>query len=156
MNKSNFQHIFISYSRANAETMTQVVTFFRKKGLTAWVDNEKLEPGTPVWEMEIEKAIKISGAVVVLLSPDANSSVWVRRELSYAERYNKRVFPLLIAGDEDTSIMLRLATNQYVDIRNQEEKENSLNSLSTTLGFYLEDLWLFDILRGSSIYGGIV
>ncbi len=50
--------------------MRRVVEFLRKHGISVWVDNEKLVPGTPIWEEEIEKAIISAGAVVVLLSPD--------------------------------------------------------------------------------------
>ena len=119
--------------------MQRVVAFLQKKGIKVWLDKTEIPPGSPIWEIEIEKAIKETGAVVVLLSPDANASVWVRRELSYAERYKKRVFPLLVAGDEHT-IMLRLATNQYIDIRKNESEDRGLNSLTTAIGFHLEDL----------------
>ena len=132
------KHVFMSYSRKDETVMRRVTEFLRRQGINVWVDNEKLVPGTPIWEVEIEKAIRASGAVVVLLSPDSNTSVWVRREISFAEQYSKRIFPLLVAGDEFTSIMLRLVTNQYVDIRQNEEL--GLNSLYTALSFYLEDL----------------
>ena len=102
------------------------------------MDNEKLVPGTPIWEEEIEKAIKGASAVIVILSPDSKESVWVRREISFAEQYNKRVFPILVRGDEDSSITLRLITRQYVDIR--ENEDIGLNSLSAATLFYLEEL----------------
>ena len=69
--------------------MRRVAEFLRKKGINVWVDNEKLVPGTPSWEVKIEKGIRTAEAVVVLLSPDSNASVWVRREISFAERYHK-------------------------------------------------------------------
>jgi hypothetical protein len=105
------KHVFMSYSRRDEAVMRRVVTFLREQSINVWVDNEKLVPGTPIWEVEIEKAIIGAGAVLVLLSPDSNISVWVRREISFAEQYSKRIFPLLVAGDEFTSIMLRLVTS---------------------------------------------
>jgi hypothetical protein len=51
-------HVFMSYSRRDEETMRRIVTFLRNQGIKVWVDNEKLIPGTPIWEEEIEKAIK--------------------------------------------------------------------------------------------------
>ena len=78
-----------------------------------WVDNEKLVPGTPIWEEEIEKAIKAASAVVVILSPDSKNSEWVRREISLADQYRTRIFPVMVRGDEDSSITIRLITRQY-------------------------------------------
>ena len=129
--------VFISYSRRDNAVMRRIVTFLRKKGHNVWVDNEKLMPGTPIWEEEIEKAIKSASAIVVILSPDSKKSVWVRREISLAENHSKRIFPIMVAGDEDASISLRLITSQYVDIR--ENEETGLVALSTALSFYLMD-----------------
>jgi hypothetical protein len=131
-------HVFMSYSRTDEAIMRRIVTFLRKQGVQVWVDNEKLIPGTPIWEAEIEKAIFSASATIVILSPDSKESVWVRREISYAERYKKRIFPVLVRGDEDSSISLRLATNQYIDFRKNEEI--GLNSLNAALISYIEEL----------------
>ena len=50
-------HVFMSYSRRDEETMRRIVAFLRNQGIKVWVDNEKLIPGTPVWEKEIEKEV---------------------------------------------------------------------------------------------------
>ena len=76
-------HVFISYSRKDSEAMQRIVSFLRGHGIKAWVDNERLVPGTPIWEEEIEKAIKGAFAILVVLSPDAKGSEWVRREITY-------------------------------------------------------------------------
>ncbi len=132
------RHVFISYSRRDDIVMRRTVAFLRKQGIKVWVDNEKLTPGTPVWEEEIEKAINGAYAVVVILSPDAKNSEWVRREITYADQYRKRVFPVLVNGDEDASIPLRLITRQFVDIRANEDI--GLNSLSAAITFYAEEI----------------
>jgi len=76
--------------------------------------------------------------VVVLLSPDSKKSPWVRREISYAEDNGKRIFPVLVAGDERTAIPIRLTSHQRIDIR--QNVEVGLKSLWAALSFYLEDL----------------
>lgn len=131
-------YIFMSYSRRDDAVMRRIVAFLREQGIKVWVDNEKLIPGTPVWEKEIEKAVQGASAVVVVLSPDSKDSEWVRREISLADQYEKRVFPLLVRGDEKTSISIRLIGRQYVDIRSNEDA--GLNYVSATLLRYLEEL----------------
>jgi len=137
MPQSQTGHVFISYSRRDDAVMRRVVKYLRGRGIKAWVDNEKLIPGTPVWEHEIEKAIKEAFAIVVILSPDAKKSEWVLREITLADQYQKRAFPVLVTGKNEDSIPFRLITRQFVDIR--ENESAGLNSLSSALSFYLEE-----------------
>ena len=118
--------------------MRRVAGFLRKQGINVWVDNEKLVPGTPIWEAEIEKAIVSAGANIVLLSPDSKNSPWVRREIGYAEDNGKRIFPVLVAGDERTAVPIRLTSHQRIDIRLNETI--GLNALCAALSFYLKSL----------------
>ena len=138
MAQASASHVFMSYSRRDEAVMRRVAAFLRKQGINVWVDNEKLVPGTPIWEAEIEKAIKAATAIIVVLSPDSKNSEWVRREITLADQYRTRIFPVLVRGDEEASITLRLITRQYVDIRQNEEV--GLNSLKSALSFYLEEL----------------
>jgi len=131
-------YVFISYSRRDDAEMRSIVKFLRKQGINAWVDNEKLVPGTPIWESEIEKAIKGASAAVVILSPDAKESVWVLNELTLVDEYKKRIFPVLVRGDFRDSVPFRLATRQFVDLRNNDQV--GLNALSAALGHYLDEI----------------
>lgn len=133
-------HVFISYSRRDTDAMQHIVARLREQGVSVWVDNEKLVPGTPIWEIEIEKAINEAYAVVVVLSPDAKNSEWVLREVAMADQSRKRVFPVLVAGSKEASIPLRLITRQYVDFRKTEEIK--LRELKTAISAYLAELTL--------------
>ena len=127
----------MSYSRRDNEALQRIVSFLRDHGIPVWVDNEKLTPGTAIWEAEIEKAIKAASAVVVLMSADSKESEWVRREISMADQYHKQIFPVLVNGDEDSAITLRLVTRQYVDLRGNNKA--GLNSLQRAISQYLND-----------------
>jgi len=129
--------VFMSYSRKDEDTMKRIVEFLRSQDIKVWVDNEKLVPGTPIWEVEIEKAIKNAKAIVVLMSPDSKNSEWVRREIGYSQRCETRTFPLLIRGDEDSSVTIRLINTQYIDLRQREKV--GLRSLSVALKEYLKE-----------------
>src|ERR1041385_4216126 len=128
----------MSYSRKDEDAMRSIAKFLRAEGIKVWVDNEKLIPGTPIWEDEVEKAITSATAIVVILSPESKNSEWVKREISLADQHHKRIFPVLVRGDENTSISLRLINRQYVDLRGAKEK--SLKSLSDALSFYMSEL----------------
>lgn len=131
-------HFFMSYSRDDADLQRRIVAELRSRGINIWVDVEKLIPGSPAWEREVERSIRGAAGLIVLLSPASNNSEWVRREISFAEHNEKRIFPILISGDEDDSIPLRLSSHQHVDLRSNfdigmGELANALNDhLGTT------------------------
>jgi hypothetical protein len=132
----NDEYIFLSYSRRDSSAQGRILAWLRGQGFSVWVDNEGLEVGTPIWEVEIEKAIRGSRAVIVLLSPSANDSEWVRREISYAERNHKRIFPALIAGTDESSVPLRLTNYQRANL--MQDEEAGLERLAGSLRRYLE------------------
>jgi len=135
MSQLSTGHVFISYSRKDNAIMRRIVSNLRQQGIKVWVDNEELIPGTPVWEREIEAAIGNAFAIIVILSPDSKNSEWVRREITLTEQHRKRIFPVLVEGDEGSSISLRLITHQFVDLRHNEKA--GLNALSAAIQSYL-------------------
>jgi len=110
-------YFFVSYSRADTVQVRKIVSELRRRGVNVWVDTENLIPGSPAWEREIERSIRGAEGIIVLLSPESNNSEWVRREISFTEENDKRIFPVLIHGDENDSIPLRLSSHQRVDLR---------------------------------------
>jgi TolB protein len=135
MSSSATPFFFISYSREDKAIQERIVRELRERGVNVWVDIENLIPGTPAWEREIERSIRNSSGIVVLLSPGSNNSEWVRREISFAEENNKRIFPVHIRGDENDSIPLRLSSHQRIDLR--KNFENGLDYLADTLKNFL-------------------
>ena len=135
MSTSPAPYFFISYSREDTAKQKRVIRELRERGIHLWVDIENLTPGTPTWEREIEKAIRGATGIVVLLSPESNNSEWVRREISFGEQHRKRIFPVLIEGDDHTSTPLRLSNHQRVDLRTKFE--TGLDELAQALKEYI-------------------
>jgi TolB protein len=139
MSPASSPYFFVSYSREDAIQQRRVVAELRERGINAWVDTENLIPGTPAWEREIERSIRGAAGLIVLLSPSSNNSEWVRRELSFAEQNAKRIFPVMLRGDADDSVPLRLSNHQRVDVRKSmnrgmDELADALNNfLGTTV-----------------------
>jgi hypothetical protein len=128
-------YFFLSYSRHDDDDKRFVAQFLLREGINIWVDNEKLIPGTPLWIKEIEHAIIGASAIVVLLSPIANESQWVLKEIRFAEEHGKIIFPVLIRGSEASSIPIDLVNHKIIDIR--YERDTGLNQLITGLNQYL-------------------
>ncbi len=96
--------------------MQRVKLILNAQGLTCWTD-EGIKPGTPLWQDAIEQAIEECHCVVVLLSPHAKRSIWVKRELNYALAQQKPILALLVAGHDSNAVPLVLIGSQYVDVR---------------------------------------
>jgi hypothetical protein len=127
--------LFLSYSRKNLPAMRIAKESLRAAGLAVWTD-EGLEPGTESWTAAIQAAIAQALAMVVLLSPEAKASRWVEREFTYAQTLGKRVFPVLIAGDESSAVPISLITAQWVDGR-QDLRQALRQDLQPALLRYL-------------------
>lgn len=113
----------------DAEVMWRVYNDLQIEGLQVWIDQTSLEPGTLAWDRAIEDAIVNSGCLVVILSPSARTSEWVREELHYAKILNKRIFPLLAVGEAHNAIPFGFSTAQYTDIRDERHYEDGIKKL---------------------------
>jgi serine/threonine protein kinase len=105
------QHLFISYSRRDKDFALALREHLGNNGFTLWID-DAIEHGDQ-WFNEIHDAIKNSAAFLVIMSPEAEKSEWVQKEILLAKRYKKAIFPLLLKGDE-FAILIDI---QYGDVR---------------------------------------
>lgn len=108
--------VFLCYSRKNRDAMREVEMSLRSVGLSVWTD-DGLEPGTPNWKGAVEDAVVQARVMVVLLSPSAKNSQWVEREVALGQQKTKRIFPILVSGDEDSALPFSLINVQWVDGR---------------------------------------
>jgi WD40 repeat protein len=88
--------VFLSYSREDQPYAERLARYLANCGLRVWFDRA-LGPGDP-WVSVIERQINACAAVVVVVTPAAETSPWVRRELSLAEGRGKLILPLLLSG----------------------------------------------------------
>jgi len=112
--------VFISYSRKDGAWARRVYADLRSNGLLVWMDDQ-LTPGTTSWQTALEKAIRAAGCVVVLLSPAAKASEWLEREINFAQTHHRPIVPLLVVGDEKSSVPLALSNIQWTPIRDGRE-----------------------------------
>ena len=112
--------VFLSYSRKDTDMMRRIRASLLSAGLSVWTD-EGIKAGTELWINSIETAIEQSKCILVLLSPDAKASVWVKKELRYANIQGKKTFSILVEGDSKSAIPFELIGSQFVDIRTNYE-----------------------------------
>ncbi len=89
-------NVFISYARADVASAEAVAEALRAEGYVVWRDDEL--PAHRPYSDVIEERLRASRAVVVLWSPDAIKSQWVRAEADLA-----RAMGTLVQGSLDGS-----------------------------------------------------
>jgi hypothetical protein len=115
-------HVFISYSHANFSFVQRLAADLKSNGITVWVDQSGLTPGTPDWETALRDAIGKAHAVILIASEDVLKSSYVKDELRLAhEVYHLPIYPVWVAGAQwINSIPLGWGTTQYIDARGGE------------------------------------
>jgi hypothetical protein len=92
------REVFLSHSSKDHVAAKRLAKFLQARGIRIWFAPAHLL-GAQQWHDEIGKALARCDWFVVLLSPDAVKSEWVKRELQYAireRRYIGRIVPAVL------------------------------------------------------------
>ncbi len=84
--------VFISYSSKQSEIAHDICHAIQQKGIACWIAPECIPPGSDYLE-EIPVAINATKILVLLLTPDAVRSQWVKREVSSAIGSGNTIIP---------------------------------------------------------------
>jgi hypothetical protein len=90
-------YIFISYSKHNISFVRHLRSLFTDKGFAVWMDETPPSFDPQAWPT-IEANIRAASAFLVIMSPEAQKSQRVRRELQVAHQHNKPIHPILLSG----------------------------------------------------------
>lgn len=105
-------HIFISYSHDDIDFARRLKKLLEREGFEIWMDESNI-PASSHWSKEIEDGIEQCAAFIVIMSPGAEASTWVEREILFAENKDKPIVPLLYEG----GIWARLAHIQAIPVQ---------------------------------------
>ncbi len=94
--------VYMSHAHTDAVLAARVSNALENKGLEVWDPDRDLLPGDN-WASEIGRALEEADAMVVLLTPAAASSPYVKRDIGYALgaiNFSNRLIPVVV-GDPD-------------------------------------------------------
>lgn len=86
--------IFISYSRRDQEFVTRLAADLDAQVSGVWFDQSTIQAGQN-WHDEIMEGIRDCKAFILVLSPDAIESRYVREEVNKALELGKTIFPVI-------------------------------------------------------------
>ena len=112
-------YAFISYSRKDSKYVSSLVSNLSNEGFEFWLDT-RINAGAD-WFDAIEEKILGCGAFIVVMSPYARASQWVKKEIIIADDGGKPIFPLLLEGKRFGIV----ADKQYEDVRGGRHPQKS-------------------------------
>ncbi len=110
--------VFLSHSDQDREMASRVAEMLRAHGVPVWFSQTNIV-GAQQWHDEIGAALGRCDWFVVLLSPDAVASKWVKRELLFAlenDRYNGRIVRVRCRDCDLRQLSWTLTGFQMVDL----------------------------------------
>jgi len=116
--------IFISYSRRDQEFVTRLAADLDAHVAGVWFDQSAIQAGEN-WHNEILEGIAECKAFVLILSPDAMESRYVREEVNKALELGKTIFPILYRPAKWTGEFESLVEEiQTLDLRSGSYTDN--------------------------------
>lgn len=113
------EEVFVSHAVADEKFVDRLVSTLRRHDIVAWYSATDLVGGMQ-WQEEIGAALNRCDSFIVVLSPAALESMWVKRETYYAlaqVRLFEKIIPVLYRECSAASLAWPLTNYQYVDFR---------------------------------------
>ena len=127
--------VFISHADTDDAFVKKIAAGLEKAGFEAWDASREILPGDN-WADKTARALQESEAMVVLLSPDALRSSWVRREIEYAlgeQSYRKRLIPVLAEELNEEEIPWILRHLPMIQLGEYAKEEEGIHQIAQVL-----------------------
>jgi hypothetical protein len=111
--------VFVSHSHRDRDFAARLTRVLRKHKIRYWYSPKHIV-GAAQWHDEIGKALARCDWFVIILTPNAVNSPWVKRELLYAlndARYQEHIIPLLVRPCAHARLSWTLQQIEAVDFR---------------------------------------
>jgi hypothetical protein len=112
---------FLSYASKDAEQARAVCKFLRDSGASYWMAPESIHPGE-TYSVAISGAIRECHSLLVLFSKHADESPHVIRELTLADKYNKKIIPVRLTRTDPAHLEYHLGAAQWIDWQSSEDR----------------------------------
>ena len=111
------KEIFLSHSDCDRQFVEDLVAVMRRHGLPVWYSRTNIL-GAQQWHDEIGAALHRCDWFVLVLSPNAVESMWVKRELMFSlqqNRFENKIVPLLYQPCDYDQLSWTLSSFHRID-----------------------------------------
>jgi hypothetical protein len=107
-------HVFISHHSSRYEAAKRVKAALAQAGVHGWLAPDDVSPGS-AFDTQIVDAMREARAIVLLLSPEADQSRHVKRELMLADDAGIAVLPVRLEPFQAEGLAYFLKDRQWID-----------------------------------------
>ena len=132
LSQKQFISVFISYSRKDAFHAEMFTQALREREFRVIRDLDDILP-TEEWEVRLKNLICEADAVVFLLSPNSVSSEECEREVRLANKYNKKIAPIVVTDVPGRYIPPSLSKLNYIFAVQEVQFQHAIISLCDAL-----------------------
>jgi hypothetical protein len=128
------REIFLSHASKDRRQARELAQALRDVGLKVWYSESHLQGAQP-WHDELGRALKRCDWLLLLLTPSAIRSKWVKRELVYAlsdDRYEDHIIPFILKPCNPLKLSWVLQTIQMIDATSN--RSAAIQKVSTLWG----------------------
>jgi len=129
--KGNEPYLFISYARADADTVYPILKKLDERKFRIWYDRNGIESGKQFNNVLREK-IKNSAAVVLFVSKNSLESEYCGMEVMIATKYDKDIFPVRLDSTAYPTAF-NMFLGEIQEINYVDRKEKALDKLCEDL-----------------------
>lgn len=107
---------FLSHSDLDRRFVLRLADVLKRHRVKYWYSARHIA-GAKQWHDEIGRALSRCGWFIVILTPSAVRSAWVKRELLFAlndHRYNEKIIPILLKQCDYRRLSWTLSEFQFV------------------------------------------
>jgi hypothetical protein len=118
------REVFLSHSSLDLQFVDILARVVRNHGVPVWYSPTNIV-GAQQWHDQIGAALQQCDWFIVVLSPDAVRSIWVKREVLFAlqqERFENRIVPITYIDCDYERLSRTLSLFQMVDFRSEVEE----------------------------------
>ena len=128
-NKKIFD-VFLSHSSVDKPWVTKLKLALERHGIDVWLDKDEIRPGDSFIEA-LELGLAACKSIVLIISPEAMESGWVKEEYYSAlnlvsQNHDLRLIPVIL---RDANIPRFLSNRMYVDFREDSLFEDKVRLL---------------------------
>lgn len=133
-------YVFISYSTKNQSYADAMRELLRDYGVRTWMAPGDIPAGSKYAQV-ISRAVKDCSCLVLILSEEAQNSVWVAKEVERAVNYRKPIIPVqiedVILNDE---FELYISTDQVVAVQKIDRYSKEIQGLISSIKSFVGEI----------------
>jgi WD40 repeat protein len=129
--------VFLSYSRRDSEFVDRLSAALDVRGKHVWLDTGSIADAE-VFPQAIRTAIETSDAFLFVITPEAVSSAYCEKEVTYAGELGKRIVPVLRQPVEDSEIPTEIRERNWIPFTEDAEFDLAADRVVQALDTDLE------------------